>query len=250
MNRRARIAALTAAGIVLLGATAAVAGPVIYRDFIAAPPAEIPKLTADEGAISAAPDGAEAGEGDASVGSADAATAVGDLTGIWAVAAGSEAGYRVDEVLNGTDVTVTGRTSGVTGTVSVEGLSVTDATIEIDVASIATGNGNRDAYFRDQAMRVAQHPTATFALSAPITADEAPATGEAVTRTVSGELTLAGVTRAVTFDAQLRIDGDGVRIAGQVPIVFDDYGVQAPDLGFVKVEPQGFVEFDLVLQRS
>ena len=39
MNRRARIAALTAAGIVLLGATAAVAGPVIYRDFIAAPPA-------------------------------------------------------------------------------------------------------------------------------------------------------------------------------------------------------------------
>ncbi len=36
----------------------------------------------------------------------------------------------------------------------------------------------------------------------------------------------------------------------QIPITFADFGVEAPSLGFVKVEPQGFVEFELNLTKQ
>ena len=47
------------------------------------------------------------------------------------------AGYRVAEVLNGTDVTVTGRTDEVSGTLTAGGQTVTQASFTVDVASIA-----------------------------------------------------------------------------------------------------------------
>lgn len=246
MKRRTKIAAITAVCLVAVGTTAAFAGPVIYRDFFAPPPADVPTLTIDDSDLGGATDG---GAGESSGGDAATSADPADFSGDWVIADGSQAGYRVDEVLNGTDVTVTGRTSDVSGTVTVDGLTVTAATIEIDVASIATDSGSRDAYFRDQALRVSEHPTAVFELAESITADNAPEPGVPVEHEITGDLTIAGVTQSVDFSAQLRLDDGAVRIAGQVPIVFADYGVQAPSLGFVKVESEGFVEFDLVFQQ-
>ncbi|MCP1131673.1 YceI family protein, partial [Robbsia andropogonis] len=51
------------------------------------------------------------------------------------------------------------------------------------------------------------------------------------------------VTKDVTAKLQVGLNGDGVDISGSVPITFSDYGVQAPSLGFVKVDDAGSVEF-------
>ena len=162
---------------------------------------------------------------------------------------GSYAGYRVDEVLNGTDVTVVGRTEKVTGSLTVDGLTLTDAVIEVDVASIETDSASRDNYFRDTAMRAGTYPTATFRLTEPVTAPQAPAAGQPQTITASGELTMAGQTRAVTVDLQAVWNGEGGQVAGSIPVTFADFGVEAPNLGFVSVEPTGAVEFSLLIQR-
>lgn len=234
-HKRTMIALIAIGGVVVLGAVAAYAGPIVYRDLIAGPPAESPTLTADDSAF-----GEEAG------GEIDPAL----LNGTWLVGEGSFAGYRVDEVLNGTEVTVTGRTSEVTGTLTVNDLTLEAAEFTVDVASIATNSSHRDQYFRDSAMSVRSHPTAGFALTEPVAFDVVPAAGEIVEREVTGDLTLAGVTGRVTFTVQLRGDGSSVEIVGQIPIVFADYGVTAPQLGFVAVEGTGYVEFDLVAQRG
>jgi hypothetical protein len=42
---------------------------------------------------------------------------------------------------------------------------------------------------------------------------------------------------------------DGVDVSGSLPLVFADHGVEAPDLGFVRVEDRGAVEFLLRLTR-
>ena len=42
---------------------------------------------------------------------------------------------------------------------------------------------------------------------------------------------------------------DGVDVSGSIPVAFADYGIQAPHLGFVRVEDQGAVEFLLHLAR-
>jgi polyisoprenoid-binding protein YceI len=228
MKRRTIVTISIIAGVVLLGGTAAVAGPIVYRDLIVGEADEAPSVTA-------APS--------TSGGTIDAA----DLSGSWVVSDGSYAGYRVDEVLNGTDVTVTGRTDEVTGTLTVEGLTLTEAELTVDVASIATDEAPRDAYFRDTALRTSQFPTATFVLTGPVTAAETPVVGAVQTLTATGELTIAGVTREVAVDLEAVLNGSDGQVAGSIPVTFADFGVEAPNLGFVSVEPDGFVEFSLVI---
>ncbi|WP_439691813.1 YceI family protein [Curtobacterium sp. SP.BCo] len=165
-----------------------------------------------------------------------------DLSGSWTVGGDSEAGYRVHEVLNGSDVTVTGRTDSVAGTATVDGTSITKATITVQVGDIATDSAQRDSYFRDSAMDTSAFPTATFELTEPI-ADAVPSGSGTTKVEATGNLTLHGVTKAVTATLEVGLNGDGVDISGSIPITFSDYGVQAPSLGFVKVDDAGAVEF-------
>lgn len=165
-----------------------------------------------------------------------------DLAGAWTIGSGSQAGYRVHEVLNGSDVTVTGRTDRVTGNATVDGSAITAATVTVQVADIATDSAQRDAYFRDSAMDAAAFPTATFTLTDPI-ADALPSGTATKKVEATGTLELHGQRKPVTATLEIGLNGDGVDISGSVPVTFSDYGVQAPDLGFVKVDDAGAVEF-------
>jgi polyisoprenoid-binding protein YceI len=222
MKKKTKIGlGIAAAVVVVLGATAAFAGPAFYRDVIVGEPDAAPTASLTPGSSTL----------DAS-----------QLTGDWSIGDGSTAGYRVDEVLNGTDVTVVGKTDQVSGTITVDGTTISAATIDVDVASIATDSSNRDDYFRGTAMQVNQYPTATFTLTQPIEA-AVPSDGEVAKVEATGELTMHGVTKTVTVPLQAALSGDGVQVSGSIPVTFSDYGVDAPSLGFVKVEDQGTVEF-------
>lgn len=235
MQTRTKIIAVSiVAGALVLGATAAIAGPIVYRDLVV-------------GEADAAPDVTAAPTPATSDGATGAAIDASDLTGSWTVVDGSFAGYRVDEVLNGTDVTVTGRTEDVSGTLEVDGLTLTAAEFTVDVATIATDSGNRDDYFRGAAMRVDEFPTATFVLTDAVTTSAAPVVGEVQTIEATGDLTLAGVTKQVTVELEAVLNTDAGQVAGSIPITFADFGIEAPNLGFVSVEPEGFVEFSLVI---
>lgn len=220
MQKRTKVLTGAVVGVVVLGVGLLV-GPRLYADW-------------ENGRADAAPTlAATADAGGVAQGSAD---------GTWTVGEGSFAGYRVDEVLSGNDVTVTGRTEDVTGSLTVEDGTLTDATVEVDMASIETDQPPRDAYFRDTALQVGTFPTATFTLTEPVELPEG-----ATQAQLAGELTIRDVTKPVTVDAQIASSGDGVQVVGSVPITFADYGVEAPNLGFVSVEDAGAVEFDLRL---
>ncbi|WP_093182258.1 YceI family protein [Sanguibacter gelidistatuariae] len=60
---------------------------------------------------------------------------------------GSQAGYRVAEVLYGQDVTVVGRTDDVTGTVTVEQGRLTAASVTVDMTTVTTDSSDRDDHF-------------------------------------------------------------------------------------------------------
>lgn len=238
----------TALGAAALVAAAAIWGPGIYRDYIAPPAADTPGLAEIEPGSTL---GSSSGSAGSSSGS-DTPSSSADYTGTWNVTTGSEAGYRVNEVLNGTNVTVTGRTEKVTGsfTIGDGGRTLEAAELTVDVASISTGTSQRDNYFRTQALRAQAYPTASFVLSEPVSLDASPAAGEIVRATAVGELTIAGVTRTVTATVEVRSDGTTAEIAGSIPITFSDFGVTAPNLGFVSVEKNGFVEFQLVAAKG
>ena len=58
-----------------------------------------------------------------------------------------------------------------------------------------------------------------------------PADGDTVTATATGDLTLHGTTKPVTFDVQATYKNGLIGVLGQIPIVFADYGIPNPSIG-------------------
>jgi polyisoprenoid-binding protein YceI len=230
MKKRTKVAVWIGAGLVVLTSTALVVGPYLYVGYqssvVSAPPVLNPTAAASTSTVN-----------------------VDHLSGTWTVGSGSFAGYRVKEVLVGQTTTVTGRTNTVTGTATVTGVTVTAATVSVDVGSVATTEPARDTYFRDTALQVNQFPKATFTFTNPV-AVVRPTPGQPQSVTATGELTLHGVTKTVTVTLNAVLTGHGGQVTGSIPITFDDFGVQAPSLGFVTVENTGSIEFLLNLTQQ
>lgn len=233
MENKSRIALWGAGALVVLGGAAFI-GPSIYASQSEESVAEAPSITMSAPAASESP----------TAGTVDNTQP--HLAGTWQVSEDSQAGYRVDEVLNGENITVTGRTSDVTGTIKVndKGTTLESASFTVDVTTIATDSERRDNYFRENTVKADQNPTATLNITQPVELGT-PAAGETITVDVTGELTLAGVTQTVTFPVQVAGDGSQLQIAASVPLTFADYGIEAPSLGFVSVEENGAIEVQL-----
>lgn len=180
---------------------------------------------------------------------AQATDAASSLDGTWTVAGGSRAGYRVEEVLFGQRAEAVGRTSDVTGSITLVGTRVTAGSFTVDMRTVMSNESRRDGQFRGRIMNVAQYPTATFVLSRPIEVGTLPAADTPVDAEVTGRLTARGTTRQVTFTVQARRSGSTISVAGTIPIVFADYGISNPSGGPAQTEDNGEVEFLLNLAR-
>ena len=181
--------------------------------------------------------------------SAASSADAGALDGVWNVDptdASTTFGYRVQEVLGGVDTTATGRGNEIDGSITVAGTTVTEGSFTVQVASITSDRSQRDGQFTGRIMQTSQFPTATFTITQPVDLGTIPADGEQVTASVTGDLTLHGVTNSVTFDVTAQTDGTTIGVLGEIPIVFADYGIDNPSTGFVTTEDNGLLEFILV----
>jgi hypothetical protein len=61
----------------------------------------------------------------------------------------------------------------------------------------------------------------------------------------TGDLTIHGVTRMVTFQVNGQYSGSAAQIAGSIPITFADYNIGNPSFGPVTTEDHGVLEFAL-----
>ncbi len=199
-----------------------------------------------------APERASLGVGETT----DVSVAEGDTPdGTWTVVAGDDVfvGYRMDELFGGDTIkkTAVGRTSEVTGTLTVEGTTISDAEVTADLTGLTSDQGRRDNYLKANALQTDTFPDATFTLTEPIELDAVPAAGETVTTTATGDLTIHGVTNSVELTIEARWDGATLRVAGSTPIVLADYDIEAPNIGgFVAVDDNGEMELELTFERS
>ena len=162
---------------------------------------------------------------------------------------GSQAGYRVPEVLNGQRTEAVGRTSSVTGALTLAGTRATEASFTVDLTTVTSNESRRDNQFRGRIMDVANHPEATFRLTAPIEFATVPEVGGRLTAPAKGELTMRGVTQPVSFEVEAERTAAGFSAAGSIPITFSDYGIPNPSAGPAQVGDEGELEFLLVFAR-
>jgi polyisoprenoid-binding protein YceI len=221
--------------LVVVIVIAVAAGPWFYREFIAGeadPELTLPTQT-------------------------QAATTAVD--GAWTVVPGpsdaskrTQAGYRVDEVLRGSPLTVNGRTTQVTGDAVVAGSKLESATFIVDVASITSPESGRDNQFRgEEVLDTAKFPTAESRVAQPVDVSAVPETGDSITLDVPASMTIKGVTRDLTAKVDVLRAGDTIIAAGSVPVTWTDFNVKPPDFaGFVKVEPTGTIEFLVNLAKK
>jgi polyisoprenoid-binding protein YceI len=229
---------VAAAGV--LAVVLAVGGPFVYINY----------LTSD------APERLEVATGHAATASTAAASdGIGDgtggsLDGTWTAASGSVAGYRVKEVLLGQNTEAVGRTSAVTGKLTVSGGQVASGAFSVDLTRVTSDEQRRDAQFQGRIMETATYPTATFELAEPIELDALPAEGATSSAKASGKLTVHGTTKVVTVQLTVQRSGDSFRVSGSIPVTFADYGITNPSFGPVTTEDHGEIEFLLALTRA
>ena len=171
------------------------------------------------------------------------------VDGTWTATDESTLGYRVKEVLGGVDTEGVGRTNAVTGSLVIEGTTVTATDFTVEVATITSDSSRRDSQFSGPIMDTATHPTATFVLTSPIELGVVPAEGEQITVQATGNLTLRGTTNSVTFPLTAEYTNGRIGVFGNIPIVFADYGIPNPSNGFAVTGDDGLLEFVLVFTR-
>jgi polyisoprenoid-binding protein YceI len=173
------------------------------------------------------------------------------IDGKWVVGSGSQAGYRVQEVLAGQDNTAVGRTTKVTGSLQIASKVVSAASFTVDMRTVVSDQSQRDDQFNGRIMDTAQFPDATFTLTKPIALGTIPRLNQTITVKAAGTLAMHGVTKPVTASMQARDTGSAIEISGDIPVVFANWDIANPSFGsFVKTQSNGLVEFLLNTTRS
>jgi polyisoprenoid-binding protein YceI len=170
----------------------------------------------------------------------------GSLTGTYRPTSESEVGYRVKEILFGQRAEAVGRTSAITGMLTIDDTTVEAVSLSVDMTSVRSDESRRDGQFQGRIMETSEFPTATFELAEPIDLGTVPPAGKVVTADATGTLTLHGVARRVTFPLQAQRSGATVKVNGAIPVVFADYGIENPSFGGITTEDHGELEFLVV----
>lgn len=151
-------------------------------------------------------------------------------------------------------VKFTGRTDKVTGTLKIDENNTTKASgaITVDVASLDTGIGLRNEHMQGT-IEAAKYPTATFKLQKLNVAGNKLKANTSATGTVTGQMTLHGVTKTLTAPVELTYlpqqdanyrPGDWVEVNSKFKLKLSDYKIAlpAPVLG-VKVADELEINF-------
>jgi len=193
--------------------------------------------------------------------SASPATGASANAGTWQIATGSVVGYRVKEQFVGQTSSheAVARTGDVTGQVTIaqtgSSYQMTSAQITVQLSGLASVDSvagynvtNRDRIVQ-RSLDVSSFPTAVFEAQS-VTLPAGAETGQTVTVSAPGKLTIHGVAKDVTATLQLRVSGGTAQIAGSIVTNMTDYGISPPSVGFTTVQPAVTLEFQLSLTQT
>ena len=175
-----------------------------------------------------------------------------EISGNWKLVSDSQVGYRINERIALKTFETVGRSSEVSGSLEILDSQLTQATFEVDMKTFQSDSGGRDAQFNGRIMDTEKYPTATFVLTEPITIVEKPKNGLTINSTVTGNLTLRGTTKEVTFSLSGTLENSVITVIGQIPIQFDEWKIPNPSvpLVFIYTESHCILEFSLKFEKQ
>jgi polyisoprenoid-binding protein YceI len=125
--------------------------------------------------------------------------------------------------------------------------SVTGVNVRVPSAQLDCKNGKMNAHML-KALKGPEFPQIAFDL----TSYDLATVAAGVNVTLTGDLTLGGVTKAITINAKASTNADNaLKVTGTKTITLSEYGLKAPTLmmGTLKVSDVVTVHFDLLLKE-
>jgi polyisoprenoid-binding protein YceI len=183
---------------------------------------------------------------------AASAPASGSPDGDWTIGTGGYVGYRVEEKFGGETLskTAVGRTSGVTGSMTIANDEVKSAKVTADLKNLKSDREPRDTYLHGNGLETDTYPTAEFSLTKPAPLPSTVTSGKVVKVPVTGDLTLHGQTKPVTTTLEGRWTGNRIDVVGQIPVQFATFGIPKPASAIVETDDHGILELKLVFHRA
>jgi len=186
--------------------------------------------------------------------SATPAATIAASAGAWTVSDKSKATVRVREQLVGvslpSDAVLTA--TGATGSFELkgDGTFASGSKISFDLTTLSSDERNRDNFIKQDTLQVRQFPKAEF-VPTKVTGLPLPlATSGTFTFTLTGNMTIRGANKEVTFDIVAKRDGSDLTatVTANPSWKFGDFGMAAPSVPFrvVSVTDEIRVVIDLV----
>lgn len=145
------------------------------------------------------------------------------VAGNWVVGPGSQARYGIDDHMLGRTSHVVGSTNQVSGSMHVNGTTVTATHVVVNMASVRC-HCVHDIIF-PHLLNTAQHRDATFTLTQPIQLGRVPAPGQVISKPVTGDFTINGVTRRVHFTLQATDINNRIAVRGTIPVTYQEFAI-------------------------
>ncbi len=147
----------------------------------------------------------------------------------------SEVQFSIGEILNGAPFTAVGKTNEVGGDVSVSDTVIKVGTISVNAKTFKTDSSRRDGAIvrfilksdKPENELITFKSTQPIALSAPLTE------GKEISATVSGDLTVSGVTKPVTVPVKIKIQAGTLSVTGNATVKRSDFNLKIPELSFI-----------------
>lgn len=169
----------------------------------------------------------------------------------------STASFSLEEDLRGTHITVLGTTNQVSGAVKADPASLAATefdTIRINARTFVTDSEQRNNAIRRMILKT-ENDANEFIEFKPKSVSGTPATieiGQPFSFKTTGDLTVSGVTKEVTFDGTATFDSaDEISGSAQTRVHYPDFGVTVPDLPFLaNVDQDTTLKIDFVAKKS
>lgn len=252
VSRRSPVVMVLAVAVVL-GALAATAG-LAYLFLRGPAPAPVGQASPTPGSSGGTSTGAPLPTSNATLGpdGLDGTWNVDTSIGSFSDFTSSFVGYRVNETFtNQVANTAVGRTPDVSGSLVLSGTQITAVDVTADLTTLQSDDDRRDGQLGRQGIETSQFPTSTFTLTSPIDLGSAPADGQTIQATATGNLTLHGVTRPVQVAVEATLSGDVVTVTGSIDILFADFDIERPSSMIVlSIEDHGIMEFQLHFRHA
>jgi polyisoprenoid-binding protein YceI len=146
--------------------------------------------------------------------------------------------------------TAVGTTQQVSGEVVVDRSTPANSKlgkITVDISTFQSDSGRRDNTIRSRFLESSKYPQAVFDPQSVEGLPTAVQEGMDIPFKVSGNLTVRDVTKPVTFDVTLRLDGQSLTGTAATQIKMSDFGFGPIDMGgILKTEDDVKVTFDFV----